>query len=255
MKIPSYIQVTTPPATVTYDDGDTIDYTGMVVTRYDANGQSMGTVPISELTLPDTVADSTELTRLAEYAGSSLDISPLPNPLEIASSGYCYVEYSVMGIHYYEKYTFTPVPGKNVMFITCYMDEGDSLMRPFYASDTPGEMGMVHHERYGIRPDGSRVHESEENTFISTEFSWTTDGKTVYYHDGRSGTIGNRDSFVKCNYPIHLWPNNTSNSNYVAWTMIYGTRTTDGYEVRVWWPRTGDGKVLETSFGININDN
>ena len=57
-KLPALIKVTTLPTTHEYNDGDTIDYTGMVVTAYDANNSSMGTIPLSELTLSVTEADS-----------------------------------------------------------------------------------------------------------------------------------------------------------------------------------------------------
>jgi hypothetical protein len=57
-KLPSSIKVTTLPTIHEYNDRDTIDYTGMVVTAYDANNSSMGTIPLSELTLSVTEADS-----------------------------------------------------------------------------------------------------------------------------------------------------------------------------------------------------
>lgn len=62
-KIPSEIRITTPPPRVSYNDGDTIDYSGIVVTLYDGNGNVFtdsrypdGIVPVSELTFPVTAA-------------------------------------------------------------------------------------------------------------------------------------------------------------------------------------------------------
>lgn len=63
-KVPSSIQITTQPTTTEYHDGDDIDFTGMVVKAYNADGTLWtdslhpdGIIPISELTLPVTVAD------------------------------------------------------------------------------------------------------------------------------------------------------------------------------------------------------
>lgn len=58
-KIPSEIRITTPPPRVSYNNGDTIDYSGIVVTLYDGNGNVFtdsrypdGIVPFSELVFP-----------------------------------------------------------------------------------------------------------------------------------------------------------------------------------------------------------
>ena len=53
------MEITTPPPRVSYNDGDTIDYSGIVVTLYDGNGNVFtdsrypdGIVPFSELVFP-----------------------------------------------------------------------------------------------------------------------------------------------------------------------------------------------------------
>lgn len=56
-KIPSRIEVVTPPTRTTYGDGETIDFSGIVVKQYDANGNDMGDIPFSELVFPVTMAD------------------------------------------------------------------------------------------------------------------------------------------------------------------------------------------------------
>lgn len=55
-KLPSAIRVTTNPATMAYAEGATIDYTGVVVTSYDANGTAMDEIALANLTLPVTTA-------------------------------------------------------------------------------------------------------------------------------------------------------------------------------------------------------
>lgn len=63
-EIPSSILVVMPPTTTTYTDGATIDFTGLVVKAYTQDGEVWtdslhpnGEIPVSELTLPVTVAD------------------------------------------------------------------------------------------------------------------------------------------------------------------------------------------------------
>lgn len=63
---PYRIEITTLPTTLVYNDGDTIDFTGMVVTGYNEDDSlwtyynSDGSIPHSELTFPVTVAEYTE---------------------------------------------------------------------------------------------------------------------------------------------------------------------------------------------------
>lgn len=67
--VPTSIAITTNPTKMAYDDGDTIDYTGMVVKAYDANGNIWdndgaypnGVIPIADLNLPVTVADASKV--------------------------------------------------------------------------------------------------------------------------------------------------------------------------------------------------
>lgn len=47
----SYISITTNPQVMIYNAGDAIDITGMVVQAYDAGGQSLGIIPIENLTV------------------------------------------------------------------------------------------------------------------------------------------------------------------------------------------------------------
>ena len=74
MELPSEIRVTTPPDDTNYLDGDEIDYTGMVVKAYKADGTlwtnetyTDGVVPLNELVLPDTHADFSKVVHEQEY--------------------------------------------------------------------------------------------------------------------------------------------------------------------------------------------
>lgn len=61
-KIPSAIQIETFPAQLLYTEGDTIDYSGIVVGAYDAQENRMQGVPFSELFFPVTTAHSDDMT-------------------------------------------------------------------------------------------------------------------------------------------------------------------------------------------------
>ena len=61
--MPAYIRITTPPTKTEYVDGDTIDFTGLVVTAYNEDdtpftdrGWTNGDIPNNLLTFPVTVA-------------------------------------------------------------------------------------------------------------------------------------------------------------------------------------------------------
>ena len=61
-KIPSAIRIETLPAQLLYTEGDTIDYSGIVVGAYDSQGNRMQEVPFSELFFPVNTAHSDGMT-------------------------------------------------------------------------------------------------------------------------------------------------------------------------------------------------
>lgn len=54
--IPKSIQITTLPTKVNYTNGETIDYSGIVVHAYSSTGRDLGAVPFNELVFPVTIA-------------------------------------------------------------------------------------------------------------------------------------------------------------------------------------------------------
>ena len=71
----SAIVVTTPPSVLTYDPGAALNFDGIVVTGYDGNGQSMGTIPFSELIFPVTHAPQEAST--IDYTATLEDVGSL----------------------------------------------------------------------------------------------------------------------------------------------------------------------------------
>ena len=87
-KLPYSISVVTPPTVTEYSDGVTIDFSGMVVKGYLKSGDLWtdsshpnGVIPISELTLPVTTADS------GSVSGTSATSPLIPESLPCGSSG------------------------------------------------------------------------------------------------------------------------------------------------------------------------
>lgn len=68
-KVPTEIRITTPPTKLIYADGETIDYTGIVVKAYYADSGEWGTVPYNELVFPVTTADAQQQNEWSDGAG------------------------------------------------------------------------------------------------------------------------------------------------------------------------------------------
>lgn len=233
LKIPSSIRITTQPTTTEYYDGDTIDYTGMVVTKYDANGQSMGTVALSELILPVTQADVSKASKDSMSGPDGtvgqiyvIDASEAvaPNRVLITSGPF---ESTVTG---------------EVRFARLYRNTMDGQGVGIFASDTPGN-------RLWYGPSAS-----SSGYYIQANLSapYTYNGKTVYYSAAASYGYGDQsdtDFYVQMSGSRE---NYDRNSGLNAWTMIYGELVKGSQTIPVKWPRTGDGKVLETNFEITV---
>lgn len=56
----SSIEVTTPPSKTIYNDGETIDFTGIEVAAYKDDGSLLGYIPFSQLEFPVTIAHKSD---------------------------------------------------------------------------------------------------------------------------------------------------------------------------------------------------
>lgn len=213
-KVPTEIRITTPPDyTGPYGPGAILSFEGLTVTAYDGNGQVMQEVPFNELVFPETTAPWEPSGEPIYEATSDL----LDDPVECAT-GIIY-----KNANWDEPIYFTFTSGAG--YATAYLDTPTSILT-LSASNDPNAAF-----------DGFTMDES-----------YSQDGKTVYFH--RHGFAGGVKEYV---VPDDRWNWGTDDGK-TAWTMIYGNRTQTGggYQVPVQWPRTGDGLVLETSFGISV---
>lgn len=254
-KIPSAIQITTPPPRVSYNDGDTIDYSGIVVTLYDGNGNVFtdsiypdGIVPFSELSFPVSKA---------QYEGggvsSDLDTSPVPQPIQVVDGAFStHGHYTSSGKNYVFSYEYTPLSGVISRMIFWKVTDTDTLIRTLWASDTHGKIGTMHYRRWR---DDELIDEVYYD--IGTERPIQIHSKTAYSFDGANtivGTIPYMDDFP---YTMYTIPNTSHNDDNISWTMVYGTGGggTGVQTLPVNWLSPYNADTYTDTFDIVVHDN
>ena len=89
-KLPTSIAVDTEPTKKSYADGETIDYSGMVVKAYNGDDSVYGTIPASELTLTEITADASKAHSYRRWAGLDV-VDGATERLSIAAKNTYYV--------------------------------------------------------------------------------------------------------------------------------------------------------------------
>lgn len=244
-KLPNRIVVDVPPTKTVYSDGQTIDYTGMVVKAYTRSGQLWtdashpnGIIPISELTLPVTIAHADQ----GGGASSDLDTGSFSQPIPL--SGVATIAYSIDYKSFYvrETYTWTPVNG--AAMIVMKNTQGSTVL--LFASKTAGDAGLRRQVETDSRTGEQRT--SFSYTAISNEY--TKDGKTVYYAKSSNGHTGQHKDYI-----VEPSVNQYGDDNHLAeaaWTAVYGDINGGTQDVPVQWNRPYDAELLETSFSITV---
>ena len=242
--VPVEIRVTTPPTKIEYIRGETINYTGIVVHAYSANGEDMGEVPFNELVFPVMTADMS-LPHTQGSASSDLDTSPVSKPIPFTGGGFTVEQEDNFWL---TSSRFTATGGKTVR---CFaVDYGYGALTLFIAAAAGGALGVL--RSLSTRKDQT-LPPREENKFFDSMSVYTYNGKTVYYWLNSTYWLAIKDSITAISLPIVTVSQNDIHWEEIAWTLIYGDVDAGGYAVPVQWPRTGDGAVLETSFNIQID--
>lgn len=239
-KLPSSIVVTTLPSKTVYNDGDTIDFNGIVVRAYLKSGgvwrdndHPNGVIPLSELIFPVTTADIDS----AERETASSDI--VPEPFECSSSGNTkYGPKPPEGeedheANWYESYSIPD--GK----LTLSGNIGGTTINGLFASSSPSSsvQKTIYYPQGGSSSDTQAPNQE-----------YTYNGRTVYYGDWKKGWIGSSWVLKEIN------PDGATDEKAKrAWSMIYGYIDPAGQRIPVQWNRPIDNKTLETSFKITVN--
>ena len=237
------IRITTPPTKITYVDGETIDYSGIVVHAYSATGQDMGAVPYGQLVFPVTVAKYSESgTGYVDTDGVDRSVMYSPNyDFEIFCAQTSLLLFYVEGTSWlgYRVSFSTPV------YAVC-KSRTDRISEWVFVSTAP----FYYVQSY---IDGS----GEPRTVFSSER--TREGITYYIGTfSVSAGIGGKVETNMDNVGVtHVFDNGEPVTGYSNWDVAYlifnGTVDENSrQEIPVNWPRTGDGAVLETSFDIQV---
>lgn len=72
---PDHILITTPPTKLTYEVGETIDITGMVVTAYNSDDSVWGVVPSDEITIDPATALTSATTIIVTWNNGVEDLT------------------------------------------------------------------------------------------------------------------------------------------------------------------------------------
>lgn len=234
--VPVEIRITTPPTKTVYNDGDAIEYGGMVVKAYLKSGGLYGTIPTGDLTLPVTTARYSEG---SEGSATSDVVGNLSQP--IAFGGACTIT------RYYEEYTLwnnrVIVTSGSVRSIGY---EHSGIMDIYLLSNSP--FSIEYHNVDQRKPTPTNPNPPIEDVVIGTQSGSGREihGKTVYV-----ATIS--ANFTSGNPTIDIPTYNTQPNNNDFYTIVYGDITSGSTQnIPVQWTRPGDGAVLETSFNINV---
>lgn len=271
--LPTEIRVVTRPNKTSYVDGETIDYAGMVVKAYDANGNVWsdsrhpnGIIPINELTLITSKIEVDYETAIwgtdgEVYVGSTLASNNLW--YGIRNNNYddaLDVTIPVYGIICNEWTSVASVVG--YFDIIFYYD-----IIPFYVALIRrawyGEMTLGYIIAFREKPSlqavvvtrdggpGSRGYSSLDTSSSASDRinTYTYDNKTVYYlyKSMQYTTEEHPEGFTSYIQPR----TNFVNQGAMAWAMVYEEWPAQQF-VPISWNRPGDGKELRTSIALSV---
>jgi hypothetical protein len=226
---PTEIRVTTLPTKTDYTNGETIDYSGIVVHAYSSTGQDMGEVPFNELVFPVTTAqggdewtDGAGVNAKMIYYVPSWRRDVDQQGHETETQVYCCTE--ELGI--------------------------DENGRPCsYGGYAPGTLLATRFNGYNYIAtiSGSRAADrfsyfnGDATPYDYQSYGWRMTG-------GASGSTGDgKFEQVVFQNVITRLPVSTVNPDNKSVSTLHAIQS-----VPVQWSRPGDGAILETSFNINV---
>lgn len=240
-KIPSSIRVTKNPDKTSYQNGETINPSGIIVHAYYADGGDHGTILNSELTFEPLVADSLKV----EGGGytSDLDTGNFQKPIPTSDMYGYRVDYTAFSANRHEKRTYVPTGGAKFVLVHKNQSWNDAYL---VSKGTPLTA------KYTLIDETAGTITTED-IVISNPSAVTIDGKTAYYtsfHSVQPGSINNSFEGVYVNNGEYV--NALLNAN-TAWTVMYGTASGGGQPITVKWNRPTDGKTLTDTFNIDVS--
>jgi len=236
--LPSAIRVVVPPRKTSYHNGETIDFSGIHVYLFDANGNRFtsnkyptGEIPFGELIFPVTIAEGTGV---YEAGYPSFDISPFPNPLKFIY-GNSYVPNSSLATELH----FTGTEEKAITIFYCFKDYTGSELGNEYQGCYLYVIASKSQFYFIERADSGATHYTYNNNDIYFR-SYYSMG---YYEDSTLPRIMLNELDDTFAYPEKLM------LAKIAYIMLYGDITDN--KIPVQWIRS-DNNILEDAFAIKI---
>ncbi len=249
--IPARIIVTNPPDKVEYEEGENIDFTGIVVCAYSSatartpfirqewSGPRHNQVPFKELTFPVTTAKSFTIgAKIKQYGVVTL--GPFDGILEIGSQKAGIYTYSFGAERYWEIEVdedsigvFFTRSTSGFGFICASRTNGAIVSREYSTAVENGERVLV-----------DKFYASSKSTYY---------GKAAYYsyvQIGFSGGYKLEGDFLDVKTSIS--DNQSSRkitSGHIAWLLLYGEKTVP---IPVQWQTDYQTEPYEDSFDITV---
>ena len=231
-ELPDHIDIVTLPNKLEYYDGQTIDITGMRVVPKNEDGSTWtsakyfrGYIPLQEIVIDPDKAD---INKSESGYVSDLDTSPFDQP--IITTQKAHFEFYSAGYLYIYDVTFS----KPVLCWIEQLSEYSNRFRYYFPSDT--------------------YHDSCECSLAGTiyaDFStFVHDGKRLY---GAGGVMVINSELKNLDVPYIIREAVYDSSiNTAGWTAVFGEKLSGKQTIDAKWARPGDGKLLSTSFEIEV---
>lgn len=228
-KVPSSIRVVVPPSKTSYQGGETINYSGIVVKAYLESGEEWGTVPFNELIFPVSNASDLQGTEWTNGAGVNAY-------LLATHATTCRVRVYLIWQES-TSYTDEIVTGSIDNHPTALGSSGISYMLltkydgTVYGLCISGERGVL----------GFRYYDSDDVK------GWYHLMSTGFAGDNVFNNVATIDANI-AEYFNNV-PESTSDPSSAVASDFHSAQT-----IPVQWQRTGDKRLLEASFQIEITD-
>lgn len=230
-EMPVEIKVTTMPLRTVYTDGQTIDYTGIVVTAYGISGNVIQIIPFDQLIFPVSTADFSSV-KSAEYTdGDGI------NAILVDCASAAEVSYLLWGkwVSHFTGYIYSIGLGSDMNGRTCTMLKNE-----------PGSTFITRYNgnMYVANKDGDNMVDMASFFDEETEIGWVRSA-------GSSARAGD-GVFVPGGF--NYWsdvPESTTDPNNVPITGLHISGA-GGQPLPVQWHRNGDMELLETTLYITV---
>ena len=250
---PTSIRVLIPPAKLSYHEGDKIQYAGLVVELLDPNGDNFqdeifpqGIIswsPVRNLLHP-------EYNLITPVENAELDDDGIPSMDKV----YSFITTSEITLSYYSSgykdyEHFYPVN------ISAHADRPCFGYVRVYSSDSePASYGSAAHVFFASKEPFNMTERIDDWQSGGAAWSYTRDGRTVYYRNtGRSQAYHRYRDFTS-NAPIRYDTRIETAYNdpgRTAWWICYGN-VSGKVEIPVRWTSPYDGNTYEDTFEIKV---